>query len=448
MKSAFFIFSLLLFFITDSFSQNGFRFYGKNKNTERVKFKLINNLIIIPLEINGKELSFILDTGVNKTILFSLYENDSVGLNNIKQIKLNGLGTGEPVDALISENNRLRINDLISNNEPIYVILNNQFDLSSKMGITIHGIIGYTLLENVIAKINYRAKKIDFYNPETYQYSKCRKCDEFPIKFYRDKPFIDLQVQLDTLGNEKTNVKMLIDSGGSEAIWLFENSQENIKTPKRFFRDILGEGLSGTIYGNRSRIPAVKFGRHTIKSPTVSFLDSLSTLNARNFKQRNGSLGGNILKRFKIWIDYPNKKLTIRKNSSLRGGFNYNMSGLDVVYNGQQLIKESVRTFSEDSYTTYNKETNQSNTISLVEKYQYIFKNSYKINYVLKDSPADLAGLLKGDVILKLNRKHAYDYKMSDITEIFQSYDNKKITMTIMRNGQEIKFQFRLKKRI
>lgn len=100
-------------------------------------------MIVIPLEINGKELSFILDTGVNKTILFNLSEKDSVSLLNTTKVKLRGLGNGDAVDAIISTNNTFKIKDLVSNNETVYVILKDFFDLSSKMGTTIHGIIGY-----------------------------------------------------------------------------------------------------------------------------------------------------------------------------------------------------------------------------------------------------------------------------------------------------------------
>ena len=71
----------------------------------------------------------------------------------------------------------------------------------------------------------------------------------FPLQFYRNKPYIEAKVRLDTIGNKFTDVKLLIDTGGSEAIWLFEDSKKEIKTPKKFFSDILGEGLSGTIYG-------------------------------------------------------------------------------------------------------------------------------------------------------------------------------------------------------
>ena len=51
-------------------SQSGFHFYGNDSEKVRVQFQLINNLIVFPMEINGKQLSFILDTGVTKTILF------------------------------------------------------------------------------------------------------------------------------------------------------------------------------------------------------------------------------------------------------------------------------------------------------------------------------------------------------------------------------------------
>jgi len=78
-----------------------------------------------------------------------------------------------------------------------------------------------------------KQKKIILYNPKTFQYKKCKKCEEFPLEFYRNKPYVDAAVQLDTLGNEMTSVKMLLDTGGSDALWLFEESHEKIKTPLR-----------------------------------------------------------------------------------------------------------------------------------------------------------------------------------------------------------------------
>ena len=440
------IFLIFLFtVILNSNCQNGFRFKIKSQTKQRVSFRLINNLIVIPLEINGQQLSFILDTGVNKTIIFNLSKNDSLGLLNPKKVNLKGLGGGEPVVAILSEKNKINIRGLIGYNESIYVILKDFFDLSSKMGTTINGIIGYNLLKNFIVKINYKTKKIDFYNPKSYTYKKCRKCEVLSIQFYRKKPFINVKIQLDTIGNKLTEVKVLLDSGGSDAIWLFENSKTEIKTPQKFFNDILGEGLSGTIYGNRSRIPKLKIGNFEIEEPTVSFLDSLSSHNARKLKNRNGSIGGNILKRFKVWLDYPNRQLMLKKSGSFKTGFNYNMSGLDIVYTGKQLVKEETKKMSKDAY---NNRLENNNTISFITNFSYNFKPTYKINAVVKNSVAEKAGLKAGDIVLAINRKPVYSYTLNDIVNKLQERENKKIQIRIERNGREINFQFRLEKRI
>jgi hypothetical protein len=441
-----FLFLALLFtvfFVANA--QNGFHFREKSQLKQRVSFKLINNLIVIPVTINGQELSFILDTGVDKTVIFNLSKNDSIGLLNTEKITLRGLGGGEPVTAILSKNNKMEVKGLFAYNESIYIILKDFFDLSSKMGTTIHGIIGYNLIKNFVVKINYKAKQIDFYNPDTYAYKKCKKCEILPIEFYRKKPFVNVAVQLDTLGTKLIPVKMLVDSGGSDAIWLFENFNAEIKTPKRFFNAILGEGLSGTIFGKRSRIPKLKIGKFEIKKPTVSFLDSLSTLNAQKFKNRNGSIGGNILKRFTVWLDYPGKQIMLKKNSSFKAAFNYNMSGLDIVYGGKELVKEE---FSKPSTFSYGEQTGGDNTISFITDFKYKFMSTYEIRGVVKNSVSGKAGLKVGDVVLAINRKLVYNYSLNDIISKLQEKENKKIRITVKRNGLKMTFIFRLEKRI
>ncbi|MBA6157005.1 aspartyl protease family protein [Tenacibaculum sp. S7007] len=434
---------VIFFFCLSSFSQKNFQFFGSNKDKQEISFKLINNLIVIPLEINGHKLSFILDTGVNKTILFNLTKNDSIGLNNVKKVFIRGLGDGEPIEALLSKKNRFRVKNIFSQNQDLYVILRDAFNLSAKMGTTIHGIIGYDLLKDVIVRINYSSKRIVFYNPQKYKASKCRKCVTLPLQFYRNKPYIDVKARIDTVNSIETPVKLLIDTGGSDAMWLFEDTKEVIKTPIKHFKDILGEGISGTIYGNRSKIPNVSLGNYIIEEPTVSFLDSTSTFNARKFKERNGSIGGNILKRFKVLIDYPNKKITLKKNASLKEGFYYNMSGLNLVYDGQELVRGNATTnFFDDS------NQNKNNTISFVNTYYYIFKPKYKVENIVTGSPADKAGMLRGDFIKSINGKPAYEYDLSEIMNLFQTKPNRKIRMKVKRGVTDLKFEFRLEKRI
>ncbi|WP_246175107.1 aspartyl protease family protein [Tenacibaculum aiptasiae] len=439
---------IITFFLCLSiYSQKKFHFLGKRTDKQELTFRLINNLIVIPLEINGNKLSFILDTGVNKTILFNLTQNDSIGLNNIEKVFIRGLGDGEPIEALLSKGNRFRVKNLTGTNQELYVILKDAFNLSAKMGVTIHGIIGYDLLKDVIVKVNYNSKRIVFYNPKKYKKPKCRKCEVFPLQFYRNKPYIDIKARIDTVNNIETPLKLLVDTGGSDAMWLFENTKDIIKTPIKHFGDIMGEGISGTIYGNRSKIPHVSIGRFKLQEPTVSFLDSTSTFNARQFKQRNGSIGGNILKRFKIWIDYPNKKIIFKKNASLKDGFYYNMSGLHIVHDGQELVKEKALTKLLNSNYEGNKSM-RNNIIAFIDTYHYRFKSKYKIDKIVEDSPADKAGIMVGDIILNVNNKPAYQFTLEEIVNLFQTKPNKKIKIKVKRGGVDLRFEFRLEKRI
>ena len=159
----------LLFCSKDSVAQSNFRLIN-NAKKQSVSFKLSNNLVVFPIEVNGKELNFILDSGVGTTILFNINNKDSLQLNNVEKIKLRGLGEDDAIDAILSKGNIFGFNNIRSSSQNLYVVFDDSFDLSSKLGITIHGIIGYRILKDFVVKINYATKKITFYSTETYNY--------------------------------------------------------------------------------------------------------------------------------------------------------------------------------------------------------------------------------------------------------------------------------------
>jgi hypothetical protein len=67
--------------------------------------KLINNLVFILIKVNGVEINFLLDTGVYKSILFSLEDKKEVRFFNTERISLKGLGSQEAAEGLKSTNN-------------------------------------------------------------------------------------------------------------------------------------------------------------------------------------------------------------------------------------------------------------------------------------------------------------------------------------------------------
>lgn len=429
----------LIFCVSLSTAQDNFRLIN-NAKKQSISFKLIHNLVVLPIEVNGRELNFILDSGVGKTILFNIYNKDSVQLRNVEKIKIKGLGSGDAIDAILSKGNNFRLNNISSTNQNLYVIFDDSFDLSSKLGITIHGIIGYEILKDFVVKINYGSKKITFYKSEEYRYKNCKKCTIFNLEFYKSKPYINVGVKINEFSNKITPVKLLVDSGGSDSMWLFENSHPDLVPPKKFFIDYLGEGLSGAIYGKRSFINAIILGKFAFKNPTVSFPDSIAIVHALQFKGRNGSVGANILKRFTVTFDYQNNKMLLKKGNSFKEAFRYNMSGIELVYDGKLLVRE--QEFTSVSLSN-NVGGSMMNSINL--DYKYTFKPAYKIFKVTENSPAHNAGLQENDIVIKINGEYTFNLKLDQIVEKFYQKENRKINLVIERNGQNYEYKFRLK---
>jgi len=111
----------------------------EGKNFEKVKFRLINNVMVIPMEVNGTKLSFILDSGVSNPILFNLSDQDSVQINTVSEVTIRGLGSGEPIKALRSLNNFFKMGKIKNHNQKLYVVLDKELNFSPSLGIPIHG---------------------------------------------------------------------------------------------------------------------------------------------------------------------------------------------------------------------------------------------------------------------------------------------------------------------
>lgn len=419
-----------------------------NNNTDKyvLPFRMVNNLMVIPVEVNGKKLSFLLDTGVSSTVILNIKVTDSLKLRNTEKIKIQGLGVGEFVDAIKSTNNFINIGKNITNkSHKIFLILDGGINLSNRIGEEIHGIIGGDLFKDFIVKINYSSKHITFYKPEMYHYKKCIKCEVMPLSFIADKPYI--QVIANFYDTTKINTKLLIDTGGSDALWLFENKESGIKVPEKFFDDYLGQGLNGNIYGKRSRIKSLNIGQFLLKDITVSFPDTLSLSQSMLYHNRRGTIGSESLKRFHLIIDYPNKKITFLKNARFFSDeFNYNMSGIEIAYNGQMLVSEKV--IKDYQSTSGNKVSNAEKGITIDFEYSYVLslKPSIQVTDVRKDSPAEVAGVQVGDYLLEVNGKLIYTYTIQDLMSLFYEKEGQNIKLLVDRNGYQYVFNFKLKK--
>jgi len=429
---------LLLVAVATSRAQN-FQF-ETTRSKVVIPFKLINNLIFIPIKVNGVELNFLLDTGVEETILLSLEDKGDVSFFNVEKIKLKGLGSDAAIEGLKSSNNVLDFGGLIDRHHDLYIVLDQDFNFSAHVGIPVNGIIGYHFFKNNLVEVNYEKKKITIYQDNAkFRKKVAQKFTEIPITIEKNKPYLLTGV---TIGEAQVPAKLLIDIGNSDALWLFENKSKGITAPQNNFADYLGKGFSGEINGNRARISELQIGKFEFKNPIIAFPDSASIKSVNMVKDRLGSAGGEILKRFTVIFDYPERKMFLKKNSAFGSAFHYNMSGIELQNEGLQWVQETValQTQAISENNTFDSSGNKSDF-----KYKFSLKPIYIISNVRQHSAAEQCGLQKGDAIKKINGSPAYHYSLAEISDLLKSEEGKWISLVILRNGVEMKYKFQLK---
>ena len=71
-------------------------------------------------------------------------------------------------------------------------------------------------------------------------------------------------------------------------------------------------------------------------------------------------------------------------------------------------------------------------------------KPAYTIIEVRENSPAEKAGLLKGDIVVSINGKKAHELKLQEVIHYFRGKVGKMVKLKIERGGQIINVEFRL----
>ena len=428
-------------FNLNAFSQNGFQL--QNGKSDKIHFRLINNLIVIPVSVNGVSLSFLLDTGVSKSILFNFFNlKEELSIRETELLLLQGLGDDKPIEALKSSNNTVIIGEAINLNQDLYAIIDASINFTPSLGIPIHGIIGYDVFKDFVVEINYSRNFIKLHNPLYYDSKLSRKWRTSNLTFYNNKPIIKASV---TNRNQVVPVNLLIDTGGSDALWIFEDSSESLKIPTYTFDDFLGKGLSGNIYGKRSVFESFRLKDFQLNMVNVSFPDSSSIQKTKINKLRNGSLLGNVLHRFNWVFNYKSQWVAFKKNKFFNNPFEYNKSGITMQYAGVRLVKTRTRIPSDTIGSGSEATSPNSNTIYFTSSYKFKIVPELVISDVRPGSPADKAGLKTGDTVLSINHQNLNLLTLQKAIAQFYGVDGKRIRMTIERECITIKYKFELR---
>ena len=383
----------------------GFKMPDGKKRIE-IPFEQHNNLIVIPVTINRfLTLKFILDTGVETAILTEKLYADVLDINYMREITIAGPGIIDSVQAYVANQATFGLpGGIIGQNMNMLVLKEDYLQLSENIGDDVHGIIGYDIFSRFVVEINYDDNILTLHTPEKFK--KNKKEVAVPIYLYRSKPFIQATIKQK---DQKANLDIMIDTGASHAALLDYQNVDGINIPEERIVTRLGRGIAGEIPGYVGRMDSVKidcfgFDRMLVSAPFEGAYNKVIKRGARI-----GTFGGDLLTRFKVTFDYPNKQVYLRKGDEFKQKFEHDMSGMTVNAVGFNL-----------------------DTIQVV--------------LIDKNSPAAQADIRRGDIIHSINGKSLKTHRLSDIYSLLRSRDGRKIKLKILRDGEKIKKKFFLRR--
>lgn len=401
---------LVLLIIQSAVAQDfGFGFTNRRRAVI-IPFEWQSNLIVVPVSINNSDtLNFILDTGISMNMITDPDVARDLNLKYVRKVNVLGVGQGSALEARVSVGNRIRLPGVKAEGQNVVVLSEDMLQLSSYVGMPVHGIFGFELFRNFVVKIDFRTRQITLYKPETYRYR--GRGQQIPIVIEDTKPY--LYASATYADNREVPIKVILDTGAGHALSLDVDTRGDIQLPDKIIRAQLGRGLNGIIHGSLGRLEKVKIGTFELQHVITSFPDtnSLAGQVARNLK-RQGNIGCELLKRFTVIFDYSRKHVILKPNRRFyREKFERDMSGMEIKAEGNDYRK-------------------------------------FVISNIQANSPAEVAGLQEGDEILSLNDHVAADLRLSDVIKVLQRGEGKTVKMFVKRTNGLIYTEFKLKRMI
>lgn len=383
----------------------GFEFYDESGKGE-LSFEYINGFIIVELIYNHTfPLNFIFDTGASNTIIHNKEVVDLFNPEYGRTFTIYGADLSTPLYAHLLKSVNLQHGKLVAPHQDILVLEDDYFNFKKLTGVDIHGILGADMFRNHKVKINYRKRIIEFYKYD-YKKLKTNGFKKAQMAVQKSKPYINCPI---TLSNtSETPLKLLVDTGASVALLLDTESDTSLVLPDQIIPGNLGYGIGGVMEGYVGRVTHLDIGGKRLENVICHFQENQTSLDSLNLIFRHGLIGNFILDRFEIILDYPERLIYLKPARKWRRKFAYDKSGISFISVG-------------------------------------IESNTFYIQHVLENSPAELAGLKSGDIIKNINNTPSTFLSYDGINRVLRGKSGKKVKIKVKRGETIIKRSFRLK---
>ncbi|WP_304238402.1 aspartyl protease family protein [Jiulongibacter sediminis] len=376
-----------------------------------IPFKVYSNLVVVQAKLDERDsLNFIIDTGVSSIFITDPELAEELDFDYVREVSIAGAGEETELLAKVSVNHKFVLDEITGYQQNVVVLSRDILQLSEFMGIPIHGIFGHSLFESYVVSIDFNTMYLTVTKPDRFKLRR-RHGTAYPIVVTQNKPYTDAFALVDQENGTQKPLRLVIDTGAGHAL-LLNSENSHIDLPEKTIRANLGRGLNGEIYGEIGRVSKISVGDVEVNDILASFPDSLSF--SMKFPptdaNRQGSIGGEFLRRFKVTLNYQEGYMALKANKrKINQPFEHDMSGLDI------------RAYRDNLH-------------------RYYIKN------ITPDSPADKAGLQVDDEIVFFNSKNSSEISLTEIYNLLSKKEGKMIDIIYRRNGKLGVTAFELKR--
>jgi hypothetical protein len=359
----------------------GPRDYRFQSGTEapNIPFDLSSNHIYVEAKIGSKgPLWFIFDTGAGVTVI-DRARAESLGLKMQGQIEGRGAGEGS-VDVSVIPGASFSLPGVELLDQTVMAIPLSQIEPYE--GRAIDGILGYDLISRFVVVIDYAARRMHLYEPSSYDYQGTG--ERVPIVLEDNHPHVQAEVSVGKGTPVKGN--FTIDTGARSALHLSKPfcDLHRFADLTRTIVGGFGAGVGGETKQKIGRATTLRMGGVVLNDVITGFSEDEKGAMASTESQ--GNIGGDILRRFTVILDYSRHEMILEPNESFVSPFEYDMCGA------------FLRVAASDPET-------------------------FEIHRLIDDSPARKAGLEEGDLIAGVDGRPASELTLEEVRQMFLRED-------------------------
>jgi hypothetical protein len=301
------VFVLVLFVSAWPQATPDHRFYNESKRAV-IPFDLYKNQIFIPVQVNGsRPLWFILDTGANAAFLDETIAQE-LGLKAEGGAETQGVGS-KGVQMKFLKNITFALPDLEFFDDKAFALDYGQN--FAFQGRETHGVFSYDFLKRFVVTIDYGNRLLTVTEPDA---ALPNNGEVFPLTFKHGLPYVEAEITV--AGNPPQKLTFLVDVGSGDTVdW------PNLGISKgKLLETVTGVGL-----GNNEKRGFT--GRGTLRLGKFEFKEIPIHCCGGN-ELGNHLIGGELLRRFTVTLDYPHQRMVLLPNHDLSKSFPFDSSGL------------------------------------------------------------------------------------------------------------------------